>query len=295
MIVTHAQQNNFPELTGAYIGQKRPGLTPEIFAQGIVSTDNNEFNALFTPDGKQLFITQTKDKKQSIVFYEERDGKWGERQMFPFSGKYRDVDPYISPDGKRIYFSSTRPLRIGEEKTDCDFWYSEKDVTGEWSEPKHLNYPASEDKDDFYITLTEKGIMYYSIFADGSGNIYRIVKNNSVYLQPEKLEFDISTKYNDHDPFIAPDENYLIFSSDRPGGYGSNDLYISFRKSDGTWSNPMNMGKEINSDKYDFCSILSPDGGYLFFSSSRTGNGDIYWVDAKIIEDLRKESLKDDK
>ncbi|MCP4723396.1 MAG: hypothetical protein GY863_00090, partial [bacterium] len=78
----------------------------------------------------------------------------------------------------------------------------------------------------------------------------------------------------------------------RPGGYGSADLYICFRQSDGTWSDPVNMGANVNSNGYDYCAILSPDEKHLFFSSSRTGNGDVYWVDAKIIEELKPEDIK---
>ena len=106
-----------------------------------------------------------------------------------------------------------------------------------------------------------------------------------------RLDFPINTGYNEHDPYIAPDESYLIFTSNRPGGYESADLYICFKNTDDSWAEPINMGNKINSDKYDYCPILSPDGKYLFFSSYRTGNGDIYWVDAKVIEELKPDKL----
>jgi Tol biopolymer transport system component len=121
----------------------------------------------------------------------------------------------------------------------------------------------------------------------------------------------ISTTSHEVDPFIAPDESYLIFASDRPGGYGEADLYICFRQSDGTWPKAQNMGPSINTKTGELCPSVSPDGKYLFFSSNRSlypnysetpityaekerilnspgnGNPDIYWVDAKIIEELK--------
>ena len=75
----------------------------------------------------------------------------------------------------------------------------------------------------------------------------------------------------------------IVSSSGRPDSLGSADLYISFKKEDGSWTNLKNMGSTINSRELDYCPMLSPDGKYLFFTSKRSGSGDIYWVDAKII------------
>ena len=89
---------------------------------------------------------------------------------------------------------------------------------------------------------------------------------------------------------VAHDESYLIVSIyGRKDGFGDGDLYISFRRPDGSWSLLKNMGSAVNSDKRDFCPMVTPDGKYLFFSSKRVGEGDIFWVDAKIIEALRDE------
>ena len=101
----------------------------------------------------------------------------------------------------------------------------------------------------------------------------------------------INTEHDEYDLFIAPDESYLIFSSDRPGGFGNVDLYISYKKGDGTWTEPKNMGRNINSGGAVFPSVTD-DGRFLFFQSRRGGNGDIYWVDAKIIEELKPDKFE---
>jgi Tol biopolymer transport system component len=93
---------------------------------------------------------------------------------------------------------------------------------------------------------------------------------NDQYTQPVRLSNQInSIDYQDTDPCVAPDESYLIFSSKRPGGYGQSDLYISFKKQDGTWSKTKNMGYLVNSYAYDWGPAVSPDGLFLFFISHR--------------------------
>jgi Tol biopolymer transport system component len=86
----------------------------------------------------------------------------------------------------------------------------------------------------------------------------------------------------------------IVNSSGRPDDLGNSDLYISFKKEDGSWTKLKNMGNKINSPETDYCPMLSPDGKYFFFTSKRSGNGDIYWVDAKIIDDFLKKETNSD-
>jgi Tol biopolymer transport system component len=90
-------------------------------------------------------------------------------------------------------------------------------------------------------------------------------------------------------PYIHPEETYIIFSSNRAGGFGNHDLYISFKKSNGTWTTPKNMGDKINGSNEDSFPHLSPDGKFLFFNSSKSGDKGYnpYWVDSKIIDTFK--------
>lgn len=92
-------------------------------------------------------------------------------------------------------------------------------------------------------------------------------------------------------PFIAPDESYLLFDSERESGYGDSDIYISFRLKDGSWGVPINLGDKINTEAWEACASVTPDGKYLFFNRNMIPgsyeNVDIFWVDAQIIEILR--------
>jgi len=280
---TCLSQPNFPDLKGPYLGQKPPGLTAELFAPGILSTEANEFNAAFTPPLDAVYFTSTLESGQDIMVIEKKNEKWQKRRQAAFSGKYRDVDPFISPDGRKLFFSSNRPLKGDKAHEDCDIWYVEKQPSGDWGPAMLLENPRTPGKHDFYYTADRSGTAYFSIFGeDGTGDLYFISEDQKTI----RLEHPINTKYNEHDPFIAPDGHYIIFTSNRPGGFGSADLYICFKQPDNTWSGPCNMGQNINSEKYDYCPILAPDEKYLFFSSSRSGSGDVYWVDAKIIDQI---------
>ena len=81
-------------------------------------------------------------------------------------------------------------------------------------------------------------------------------------------------------PFVAPDGSYLLFAREF-------DLYVSFRKQDGSWADPASLGPEINSPAIDICPMVSADGKYLFFLSQRGGESHTWWVEAKAIENLR--------
>jgi hypothetical protein len=137
--------------------------------------------------------------------------------------------------------------------------------------------------------MNEKGIVR-SALIDGC------------YTEPEPLGSVINSKNYEGPAYVTPDQSYMIFSSFRPGGFGSCDLYISFRGEDGTWKEPRNMGPKINSDAKDMFPYVSSDGEYFFFNSSRVsvlntkpipgGPGNIYWVDAGIIEELKATEFK---
>jgi Tol biopolymer transport system component len=98
----------------------------------------------------------------------------------------------------------------------------------------------------------------------------------------------INSEKNDWDAYVAPDESYIIFSSqERADTIGGQDLYISYRKEDGTWTPAKNMGPRVNSESGEICPSMSLDGKTFFFTSRRRGKVDIFWMTADIIEELK--------
>jgi Tol biopolymer transport system component len=280
-------KDDFTDLRGPYMGQKKPGLTPRIFAPGIVSTSKPEFNAAFSPDGQEFFFSISQSSgRETMLVMKLRNSLWTRPQSPAFVSPQKDCDPFFSQDGNRLYFISTRPKKNKPASRDWDIWFVKKTPSG-WSEPENIGPPVNSDQDEYYVSLTkDKTIYFASNRAGGSGlfDIYCSKLRNNQYSKPKNLGTGINTRYLEHDPLIAPDESYIIFTSvNRPDGFGSGDLYISFRTKDNSWGKAKNMGKLFNSKGYDFCPMVSPDGQYFFFTSRR----DIYWVSIKAIKKLK--------
>ncbi|OQY02337.1 MAG: hypothetical protein B6I20_06975 [Bacteroidetes bacterium 4572_117] len=278
-------------LKGAYLGQKPPGLVAKVFAPNVVSTEKGQLNAVFAPNGNEFHFSERNGMKPTVMkFMSLKNNVWTKPQNMPFSGIYDDVDQYIAKDGKRIYFCSNRPQKK-KKKTDHDFWYSEL-KNGKWSEPVLFDTILMSDKDDYYPVFTENKTLYFSSQREGKGtnNIYFSRFKNGKYTKPLKLGKEINTMSREFDPFISPDESYLIFASERESGFGYADLYICFKKKDMTWTNAINMGKEVNTKGMEFTPMVTHDGKYLFFTRGTGTDTDIYWVSTEVIENLKKKT-----
>ena len=286
---------DFHNLTGAYLGQTPPGATPQVFVPGIVSTEANEHSApSFSPDGNEVFWWANRwpdlGPPMSMTMRRE-NGLWSAPRVSPFGSM-----PAFSPDGRRIYYFAPRPGSEAAQnnESNLDIWVAEKQGDG-WSEPKCLNlaarYPELRYAD--MPRVTRNGTLYFLGYApDTKSNhgIYRAELINGEYTKPELLPRNINLPtFLNSAPFIAPDESYLLFSSNRAGSldeYG--DIYISRRQPDGSWTDPVSLGEPVNTDMQEVFPGLSPDGKYLFFCRYTPGHkNDVYWVDAASIPALR--------
>jgi Tol biopolymer transport system component len=311
-MITNAQQTDFSKLIGPYLGQKPPGEKAELFGDGILSTGLSELNTVFFPGGKEvIFSVQCGDMKWALVMTREENGRWREPEVAPFSGEYGGVDPFVSYDGNRVYFCSNRPTEDGGlAKADYDIWYVERSGGG-WDKPVRMDEPINSDTHEFYPTLTRSGTIYFqSRRPGGIGNsdIYRAELVDGRYVKAGCLPAPVNSSGFEGDAMIAPDESYIIVSTSRGTQPMAADLYISFRKAEGKWMDLVNMGPDINGLGGENCQMLSPCGRYLFFTGRRynpekvpatyaglkarhngslNGLGDSFWVDAKIIEELR--------
>lgn len=194
---------------------------------------------------------------------------WSAPRVASFSGTYRDIDPFITVDGRQLFFNSVRPRHEGDRRGDFDIWVAER-ADGGWGEPVNPGAPLNSDSSDIYATATADGTVYFvsrRLVGRGGNDLYRAAFADGQYLDPENLGAPINTAYSESNPYIAADESYLIFFSDRPGGYGRSDLYISHRR-DGRWTEPLNLGPRINTPDAEFCPLISPGGRYFFFSRS---------------------------
>ena len=289
-----------PPPRGKYLGQEPPSLTPTVFARGIVSTHYKELNASFSPDGNELFFSKhlihSPDKRYVIMHMKQVNGQWTKPEVAPFSEQFSNVDPCYSPDGRRLFFVSDRPVPGIEGLTRHEIWIVDKTADG-WSEPYHAGPQVSSPGSEVHAVLTLNDTIYFS--TEGMGGVghkdifcARFEKGQIV--EPRNLGEAINSLFMESDCLVDPRENFLIFCSNRLGGFGSGDLYISFHKKDGTWTNAQNMGNVINSSEFEYAPMLSPDQKYLFFSrvgKAQEGFGDVYWIDAGIIETFKPKDI----
>ena len=293
-----AEHDSFPVLKGPYLGQKPPGLASEIFAPKIISTSDYETLYGFFNNGTFLIFDRTDPSEKvwlpSVYVMELKEGSWRRTNESPFRGRPWYHYYTIAPEGKIVYFAWKGSLDSRASSSDVNIWMVKKGPQG-WSEPTKLPSPVNSDYIDTHPSVTDEGILYFFSGREGGfgkGDIYRSRLNYGRHTDAENLGETINTQHFDIDPFIAPDESYLIFCSDRPGGYGGLDFYISFQMQDESWTEPVNMGAGINSRGNEERPKVSPDGKYLFLTRDISGSLDIYWVDAEIIRRCKPDSLK---
>jgi hypothetical protein len=281
-----AQTNTFD-----YFGQTPPGDSAVIFAPGIISLPNrSECRIVFSPNGNECFFNVwATDYSSAKIYYTKRENNtWTPQVEAPFSIGHMASGPFMSSDGNRLYFHYANY----KGPDPYNIWMVKRTSQG-WSEPMHLPSPINTNNRDGCYSETDDGVVYFNSNRPGGydkkGDIWRTHQVPGQPLQVENLGTTVNSDAWDASPCIAPDESYLIFISERPGGYGYSDLYITYKKEDGGWTKPANM--EMTGAGINFKNTatgdpsLSPDGRFLFISR----NGDIYWVSTKVIEDIKKE------
>lgn len=315
--ISSQSENKTSEISGnCYPDKNLPVDEPLLFAAGIVSTPFNERDMAISPDCREIYWSFRSPSFYVILRMVKSGDSWSSPQVAPFSGKYADIEPCFSPDGNRLYFSSNRPLQSGIDPKDYDIWYVERE-NGGWSEPHNPGLPLNADGNEFYPSFTQDGTVYFCASrsdAIGEEDIYSAAFADGRFRTPVNLGDSINTAQEEFNALVAPDGGWLIYTTTgRGAGSGGGDLWISFRKPDGSWGTPRNMGKTVNSPALDYSPALSPDGKFLFFSSNRSqypafekqplgypdiikmletprnGNRDIYWISSGIIEQLREQ------
>ncbi len=284
---------SWPDVSGPYLGQELPGKAAELFGANLISTEHSEVGSVFSMDHTEFyFTTWTKELGTKIMVTRQIDGIWVAPTIASFSNHPSDVDVAISHDNSRVFFGTRRP-RPGdtEDRQDgFDIWYAHRIGTG-WSEEKYLGPVVNSGKSQVYPTVTADGTLYFQAVRDegyGKADIYRSRLVEGSYQEPENLGAAVNSEHYEGDVYISPDESYMIVSIyGRDDDLGGGDLYVSFQISDNEWSPPKNLGPDINSNKRDFCPMVTPDGKYLLFSSKRLGSGDVFWADASVIEEIR--------
>jgi len=264
-----------------------PREKAEIFAQDIVNTKDKEHSNLsVSPDGKSIYwsvweMPDNENNEIKIVNITMDNGKWGIRRNAEFNSESGSFYSCFWGNDK-IIFRSKDVLN--------DFWIVKKQNDG-WSEPELMGFNKFSNSTKAPYSVSSSGNIFFCSKLSGVAyetGIYVSYYENERHTIPLLLPEYINTEYLDWTPYVALDESYLLFSSNRPGSFGSTDIYVSFKNNDGTWSNPVNIGEKVNTEFEERFPSLSPDGKILFFLRDYDRERqDFHWIDAGFVEELR--------
>jgi hypothetical protein len=246
-----------------------------LFEPGIISTGDYESHAAFTPDGREMYFLKLAPNfsRWTIFVSRYKNGSWSQPEVAPFSGQYQDADPYITVDGKHFYFISDRPLEAGgERQSHHDIWVMDKTDSG-WSTPRHLPAPVNSDADEWYPVALKNGTLYFGSQrkeSNGFSDIYRAVPQADGSYSVENLGPPVNSGAGEYEAFVTEDERMMLLAiTRRPDSLGDIDLYVAHKQPTDKWSEPVNLGPEINSPGRELSPKLTPDGKYLVWMSCR--------------------------
>lgn len=285
MVSTYSAKSStlgeFPVLEGPYLGQSPPGLTPEIFAPGVVSINGRyEHGISFSPDLNEVYFAANKEGEAAQIFFSRvEDEKWSplKKANLTEGKKAEELHPSFSTDGKRLYFTAAKA-----DLSDTGIWYVDREKDS-WSKAKKLESSINDDK-VFYPNQGVNGDLYY----------FNISKRKNYYAPDNNGEFSVIKELNIEfgiHVHISPSEDYLVMNARNREDESrkDSDIYVLFKKRDGSWTSPINLGSQVNSHFPETAPSITPDGKYLFFGryNEEGGLSNFYWVSTKVIENLR--------
>ncbi|MEM9000402.1 MAG: hypothetical protein AAGB24_09060 [Bacteroidota bacterium] len=269
-----------PKMGSPYFGQNPPGLIPEIFAPGIISINGRyEHGISFSPDLDEVYFSANKKGGVTDIYFSKLEGgKWMpiKKAKFTEGRKDEEMQPFVSFSGKKIYFTA-----LNADNTDTKIWYvNRSDNT--WSDAIKLDSPIN-DSLSFFPNQAKNGDLFYTNVSERK--MYYAPNKKGQFPEVDEVGIDFGIH-----GFISPSQDFILVNArNREDDQRKSDIYVYFKKKDGAWSKPINLGSEVNSNFSETCPSLTPDGNYLFFSryNEEGGLSNFYWVDAQIIENLR--------
>lgn len=291
---------------GAWLGMQ-PTDTPTLLAPELLASSLDEYNSAFSPDGSVFYFTSNTPASGMIAYtIMDEFGHWTEPQIAGFSGEHSEYDPLLSPDGKLLYFSSERPTGDSATENRTNVWKVDA-TTAFFGTPERVPLTG---QGDYHSSIASNGNIYFNVW--NTGDLYKAVPTDSGYAT-ERLPVVLNSTNGEGDPFIAPDESYLIYRGYN-NSFGQGDLYISFNNN-GTWTTPQNLGEPINSSAHEMCPNITPDGRFFLWASGRlaekypsepettlaasrakhasgdNGSLNIYYQSADFIQDLKAKAV----
>ena len=272
----------------AYLDVDFPELIPKPYAEGIINVEGRfQQNLTMSANGKECYFTETGGKEwryERILRLRllENQQMVMDTPQFVRDFQYKNVwfigEPMLSPDNQSLYFVADYPP---------DLWKSQRGSDGDWEAPTKLD-ALNTEKDDWYVSISNQNRLFFT-----NGTAYQSELQDRQYRTKEKLNAPFN-ETDVRDPYIAPNEDFMIFSKTDSTSYGESDLYVSFKNSEGNWGKALNLGPDINTDGFEMAPYISPDERFLFFSRRDAWQNatfsKVYWVSMEVIDRLRRKS-----
>lgn len=277
--VMNAQETEFMKRTGPYLGEQQPNNKPLIFANGIVSSGTDHCTATFSPNGKEIYW----EIDEKIGYIKLKNGYWTSPETLSFCKEdlFHYGNPFITPDGDKLFFTSFRPGAVSSEKE--NIWYVKRTTSG-WSDPNPVSDAVNALRIHWSISVSNSGTLYFQgnlLDRNDEGGIYYSKLVNGVYTKPNKMGRKINTQCNETCPYIAPDESYLIFNRLDPMDPENSGIFISFKDRSDKWIPAVRVLGGAP-DKGGMSPKITPDDKYLFYV-----NSGMWWMSAEIAWNLR--------
>ncbi|GAA4335954.1 hypothetical protein [Flaviaesturariibacter amylovorans] len=267
-------------LSSAALAQAEP------FAPGLLPY--GAFGLSVSPDGREAFFVHSNGGRDTMQLYHmvKRGRRWTRPRPWAHAdGAQRQIDPAFSPDGQHLLLNINGP-----GTRSFDIFISHRRDTG-WSRPEPIA-ALNSDSSDFYATMARSGNIYFTRRLHNSNDIWMSRFENGAYTAPVPLDSSLNSSGNETNPFIDPDERYLLLLCDRPGGAGSGDLHIARRRGNG-WAPAENLGPAVNTPVSEFCPSVHPGSRRFYFSRTQVLPGgrrieSIYSIPLRKLPALRR-------
>jgi WD40-like Beta Propeller Repeat len=255
------------------------GIGPKLFAPGVISGPADDLSPAFTPDGNTVYFTRSNPSGSMIMVSTFAEGRWSIPKIAPFSGEWSDFEPAMSPDGSFLVFASNRPGVDNGKAIDGHFngktfpgrggnlWRVEREGNG-WGKAHRLPETINANTEIFSPSISSDGSIYFMQpdARTGRFHLYRSQYRSGAYLAAAPVGIGDETT-EDVDPAVAPDESYMVYSSNRPQQGAPKRLSIVFHEKNG-WGVPVDLGDDVNEKGSNIEARLGVDHRTLYFSTN---------------------------
>jgi len=285
-----------PSETVTFYGQPVPETGCVVFASDILTAEKHPHGSLaFSANGDDIYWSAFfADGPDQTIYHSTFIGEsLSAPEVATFAGDFDNGGPAYSDDGLKVFFNSRRPFPDNPgDDVDC-LWVVDRFISG-WSDPGPIEAVYDSARTTGQVSVSRNGNLYFSgrRLDENLPKIYRSEYIAGEYSIPQQIDMDVPANVDLVDPYIDPDEQFILFASRfAGGGHGITDIYISRKQVDGSWGAPVNLGGTVNTADFERFPSLSRGGEYLFFvrnigSPFPSEDCHFYWMKADFLSNL---------